>query len=430
MMPDPRAASLRRRLRPLHAAVFLQGFLLWLPVEKLFITTIGFDAAAVGLLAAVYAAVVPVLQLPAGILADRWSRRGVLIVSSLALAASSLLGGLSHSIGMYLVAALALGVFFAFSASTLESVVYDTVLEETGTGEGFERRIGRVRTVEAVALVSSSLLGGWVADLLDPRITYFLTIPFAAASIAGYAWFREPRLHRAAAPVSLRRHLAITVTAITRRGRLVPVVTLAVLVAVLAQLLFEFGPLWLVALAVPAAVYGPYWAALVSTVGLSGLLAGRVRLDRPATAWGIGAAMTVAALTLTTGAGFLVITAAQITLALLVGLAEIHVSAVLHDAVPSAIRSGVASGVSSLSWLVFLPVALGFGALSNAHGVSVAGWMFVVITVAAAGLVVATAYGPAPVPAAWPDSVPAPAPAPVTTSVAVPGEAMECVGCG
>ncbi len=49
---DPVAAALRRRLRPLHAAVFLQGFLLWVPVEKLFMTELGFDAAAVGVTAA------------------------------------------------------------------------------------------------------------------------------------------------------------------------------------------------------------------------------------------------------------------------------------------------------------------------------------------------------------------------------------------
>ena len=34
-----------RRLRPLRAALFLQGICLWVPVEKLFMTEIGFDAA-------------------------------------------------------------------------------------------------------------------------------------------------------------------------------------------------------------------------------------------------------------------------------------------------------------------------------------------------------------------------------------------------
>ena len=384
--------TLHRRLLPLHVAVFLQGFMLWVPVEKLFITSIGFDAADVGLMAAAYSALVPLLQLPSGILADRWSRRGVLMVGSLALAASSLIGGLSHDVATYIAGALVLGVYFAFYEGTMDSVLYDTVLEETGDSGDFERRIGRVRTVEAVSLVTSSLLGGWLAGLLTPRLTYLLTVPFAIASVAAYLAFREPRLHKTSEPVPVRRQVVDTLTAITRRRRLLPVVALGVLTAVILQVVFEFGPLWLVALAVPAAVYGPYWAGLVSTVGIGGLLAGRLRLERPATALTVAAAMTASALVLTTGVGGLVVTAAQVTLALLTGLAAIRVSAVLHDAVPSSIRSGVASGVSSLSWLVFLPVALGFGALSTAHGVHAAGWLLVAATVLAAGLIVAIAY--------------------------------------
>ena len=62
--PDPAVAALHRRLRPLHAAVFLQGFMLWVSVEKLFMTELGFDAAAVGVIAAAYSALVP-LRCPA-----------------------------------------------------------------------------------------------------------------------------------------------------------------------------------------------------------------------------------------------------------------------------------------------------------------------------------------------------------------------------
>ena len=46
---------LRRRLTPLYAAAFLQNLALWVPIEKLFMTTIGFNAASVGAMAAVYA---------------------------------------------------------------------------------------------------------------------------------------------------------------------------------------------------------------------------------------------------------------------------------------------------------------------------------------------------------------------------------------
>ena len=56
--------SLGRRLLPLQVGVGLQGFMLWVAVEKLFQTQIGFDAASVGVMAAAYAAVVPLLEVP------------------------------------------------------------------------------------------------------------------------------------------------------------------------------------------------------------------------------------------------------------------------------------------------------------------------------------------------------------------------------
>lgn len=115
-------SALGRRLRPLYAAVFLQNFALWVPIEKLFMTSIGFDAASVGAIAVV----VPVFEVPSGILADRWSRRGVLILGMVAAIGSVVVGGLSHNVVTYMVAALFLGVFFAMQSGTLESMVYDT----------------------------------------------------------------------------------------------------------------------------------------------------------------------------------------------------------------------------------------------------------------------------------------------------------------
>ena len=53
----------------------------------------------------------------------------------------------------------------------------------------------------------------------------------------------------------------------------------------------------------------------------------------------------------------------------------------MHDGVPSPVRSGVASGVGAISWMVFLPVALAFGVISTRHGMDTAGWL---LTAAAA----------------------------------------------
>src|ERR687898_1984428 len=89
--------ALTRRLAPLYLATFLQNLALWVPIEKLFMTTIGFTSASIGLMASVYAVVVPVLEVPSGVIADRWSRRGVLILGSLAATVSVVIGGFSQS---------------------------------------------------------------------------------------------------------------------------------------------------------------------------------------------------------------------------------------------------------------------------------------------------------------------------------------------
>lgn len=43
-------ALLTRRLLPLYIAVFSQGLVLWAPIEKVFLRSLGFDQTALGLL--------------------------------------------------------------------------------------------------------------------------------------------------------------------------------------------------------------------------------------------------------------------------------------------------------------------------------------------------------------------------------------------
>ncbi len=399
--------SLTRRLMPLYVAAMLQNMFLWVPVEKLFMNEIGFDAATVGLMAAAYAALVPIIEIPSGVIADRWSRRGVLMIAGLSLAVSTLVGGLSHNVPTYIAGAMVLGVYFAMYSGTMESVVYDTVLEVTGSGASYARQIGRMRLVESVSLVTSALAGGWLAGVTSTRLTYFATLPFLLASLVALLWFREPTLHKAGEHTSLRSHLATTYRTLLRRADLLPVVLLAVLTAMVTSVIFEFGPLWLVALSAAAVLYGPFWAALVSTFGLGGLLAGRIKLDRPATLATVVTLMLLSAAALTTSRNLLVIAAAQTVLALLVVAASIHASQLLHDAVPSTIRSGVASGVGAVSWIAFLPFALGFGAVSKADGVHTAAWMIVAATVLAGAVLVKVAVRrPAPCPEPCPEREP------------------------
>lgn len=67
----------------------------------------------------------------------------------------------------------------------------------------------------------------------------------------------------------------------------------------------------------------------------------------------------------------------------------IYLSRLLHDAVPSDLRTGVASSVSTLSWLTFLPCSLLFGVVSRHGGVHAGGWVLLTL-ISTAGLTLAT----------------------------------------
>jgi MFS family permease len=386
------SSTISRRLRPLFLGVALQNFLLWVPVEKMFMTEIGFDAAAIGVVAAVYAAVVPLLEVPFGVLADRWSRTGMMIASTVALAASSLVGGLSTNPALYAAAAVLLGVFFALDSGMADSIVYDTVVEETGCGTAYEKWIGRLHVVEAAALVASALLGGLLAAVTSARTDYFITVPLVLTAIAALRRCREPRLHRAAERVRYRRQAGATLRALTAGRAVRRVVLLTALAAATAQVVFEFGPLWLVVLHAPAAVYGPYWAALVATVGVGAWSASRLPLDRPTGAAAVGGVLLVAAVLPNVSRALPVVIAAQILIALAVAVIGVRAGYLLHDAVPANIRGGVSSGASTLSWLAFLPLSLLFGWLSRGHGVQSAGWLIAVVAAGAAALLLRTAH--------------------------------------
>ena len=367
--------ALARRIRPLQVAVGLQGIALWVPVEKLFMTQIGFTARSIGVMAALYAAVVPLFEVPSGIIADRWSRNQILICASGALLISSLVGGLSNSVPVYIAAAMILGIYFALNSGTIDSIVYDVVLEETGSSEVYEAWIGRVYMVQSGAFVASALAGGVLAGWTSPRLTYFATIPFIAAAMIAFRRFEEPRLHRQAEPIALRRQVALTFRTMTRQADLRQVILLGALVGLLSQAIFEFGPLWLVAAAAPAALFGPYWATLVSTLGVGGYLTSRFSFDSRARTLLIAIGAPAAAVVLSQTRALAAVIAAQAVLALLLAIVAIRAGKLIHDGVPSNLRAGVSSGVGTFSWLLFLPFSLGLGAIARSYGVQEAGWL-------------------------------------------------------
>ena len=143
---------------------------------------------------------------------------------------------------------------------------------------------------------------------------------------------------------------------------------MAALVAncVVMRLLIEFYQLWYLGLALPVLWYGPACALMYGGAWGGGALAHWLRGSRTVLVAALG--------TLVTAFGLFahdprVVIGAQVATIFGVTVLNITLTRSLHDAMPSAIRAGAASVVSTIGYGAFVPAALGFGMLSRGHGI-------------------------------------------------------------
>jgi hypothetical protein len=124
---------------------------------------------------------------------------------------------------------------------------------------------------------------------------------------------------------------------------------------------------------------------MTSTLGMGGLLGGRVRLDRAAVAGAVALTLCGCGVVLAVSGDPALLIATQIVLVALLVTIGLYLSRLLHDLVPSQQRSAVSSGIGTMSWLTFLPCSLLFAALSGGAGIRAAGWIITAL-VAVAGV--------------------------------------------
>src|SRR5438105_3726049 len=139
---------------------------------------------------------------------------------------------------------------------------------------------------------------GLMAALLSPRLAYFATIPLVAISLGTLLTFQEPHLHHSDERISLKRHLRAIAQTLFQRGKTLPIVTVLLVTSLLLSVIFEFGPLWQLAMAAPVGLYGLANAAVLSAGGVGSWLSVRRMLSKPATIVGVAGLLMVSSLAL------------------------------------------------------------------------------------------------------------------------------------
>lgn len=380
-MSPIRLTPMSRRLLPLYVSALLQGIVFWYAIEKLFMLTIGFNTATIGLMVAIMSVVMLAVETPSGILADRWSRKGVMILGALALGISAAIGALSYSVPVYIASTVFWGIYAALYSGTYDSVLYDTTIEEHGSSEQFEKYLGRFRAVEGSAFVIGALLGSAIASVFSMRQTYIISLPFILLAVVFLWKFREPQLHKAEVSDPVFTHIGQTFAAVLRTPILLPVVVAMVGFTMLQEILLEISQLWFIAVATPLGLYGLFSASLFSSWALGGILAARVRSNL--SSYILMSLILVSIVGLITTRNYWLVAAVQFVLAVSLIALGVILAKKLHDELPSKLRAGSASVVSTLARLLLIPSVLAFTAIGNTASIYSATYLLLGVAIVA-----------------------------------------------
>jgi MFS family permease len=367
-------------IQRIYLSNFLTGLVFWYSIEKVFMRGIGLGADSIGVIVAVTLAVTLALDVPAGMLADRWSRKGLLAVSAAALAGASLLAGLAHGLGLYLAAASFYAVYLVCTSGTYQALVYD-VLHEEGRAGHYSRIMGTAYALFLVGAAVANVGGGLIAQVSGSlRLPFFLTIIPCLVNAGLLLSIREPTFHKELQRGRVLHDLGRSLRTIGRvlvvRSLVITWLTLAV-AEVFKQ---DFGQLYALAFTSSAMLVAVFWAVYALLWALGSYLGHRLvkRLD----------GLLVLSCAATVGLGFI-----RSPWGIALFLVQVVASAAAYNlletrvqqATPSEVRASILSVVSTLSRLVQLPFVLVLGWLISRG--SVFAGLQLVAGVAALGLV-------------------------------------------
>ncbi|WP_332768448.1 MFS transporter [Phenylobacterium sp.] len=355
-------APFQRLLAAACAFKFFDGFLVIYPLYAVMFVDHGLTPWQVSVTLIAWSTTAFVLQMPSGLLADRFSRRWLLCGAQLVRGLGFLAWLLFPGFAGFLIGLMLWGAKSAFTNGTFEALVYDE-LREVGRAEDYARVIGRAQGFLFAAILLSSVAAAYAV-----RFGYSaaLIASVAAAVAAAGSALALPRatrtlaLGRADYLGHLKRGFAYAA------GH--PVIPGVILLLALSQAfgggLEGFWPVFGREVGFDASQAALLAAAVGAAQGAGAATAHRFRrMPEPgflALFAGIGVLLALAA------AVFQVWTVALVaTLAGLFKVIDINFDARLHDAIPTEMRATLAATRNFAGLTALTVMLLGFGPLAD-----------------------------------------------------------------
>ena len=340
---------------------FFQGLVPAYVIERLFWEQRGITIQQVVYCEIAYAIAVVLFEIPTGVLADKWSRKGMLVTHALLNCAEFLILIYATEFWHFALVTFLAGIGTSAKSGSLHALLYDS-LAMSGRQDDFEMHVGRLGATDVAATVIAAVSGGFLADRWGFELNYWLS---AGSSIVGLILaltLVEPDFRGHSPPaMPVTEYVARSVAFLRSHRQVARVVLTGMVLGAFITYPDEFWQVYLHRLSVPMRYFGFFSVALYLGRGPAGISAFRLlkvfRHETLLTAIVGLTALAFAVMVLPGALGAV----ALVVVSSLYGLVEPIVSGYLHHSVDSQIRATVDSFQSLGLRAASIVVGLGFG---------------------------------------------------------------------
>ncbi len=354
------------RVRPistLYIANFLTGLVFWYGIEKLFMQHVGIDAVGIGIVSAMSLVTTIVLDIPSGMIADRWSRKKLLMLGIVFLALSTVLAVTSHGhLWLYIASYVCYGCYLVCISGTYQALTYD-ILHEEGRAKDYTKIMGREYAAFLIGAAVANALSGFIATI-SITLPFWLTLIPCALNMLLLAHITEPTFHKKEQQERFVRQVRGAAHAIVHVAVLRCLAIIWCAMAVSEVFKQDFSQLYMLQFTGSAVFLGFLWAGYAVAWALGSTLAHRLK-DHLGKILIAMFCLTIA-LGLVHSVWGLVLFMLQAVLAAAV---FVLIETQVQDATPSAVRASILSVLSTAGQFVALPSAFVIGWLIRSYDV-------------------------------------------------------------
>lgn len=360
----------KANIKKLYAIRFFYNLIPAYVIERLFWEQRGMTIQMVIYTEIIFAVTIVLLEVPTGIIADKWGRKKMIVLSALLECAMFLILLFATEFWHFAAAVFLAGIARSASSGSENAMLYNSLLQ-TGEEQGFEKYLGRLNVCDFSAAILASLSGSLLANQYGFELNYWISVVSMLVSVCVSLILVEPAVKsNSDESIKFKEYLTASVHFFRKHQDVCLVLLAGMVTGAAISFIDEFWQIYLNRLEIPVFYFGLF-STVIMIVRLPGNILAHVVKKR------FRYRTILLGVTAVFAAGFFYVSlikdytglAAIFLICLLSGIMEPITAGYLHHRIDSSMRATIDSFQSLGLNAALIILGLGFGYFSSKYDI-------------------------------------------------------------